>query len=277
MSEKRRGFIIIPFINNWKMTWDALCDASNQDGVKSQVLLIDNGSDEEGRVSSHYQTMINPGTLLWQHNPPLPSLAATWNAALDFVWDGGGEEALVINNDVRIHPKTYGALSDAMRMHDGLFVSAVAVGQDQWPTDPMGWSDSKGGPDFSCFLISRVCHSKYRFDEAFTPAYCEDVDFHRRMMLGGDGERIFGINVPYRHFGSGTIQSMTAEKQEKLAKAIGAGSRRHYEEKWGGPVNDEKYLHPYGYMDLPKSQLYCPSGCVTTPQLQGHRCGGRAR
>jgi hypothetical protein len=140
---------------------------------------------------------------------------------------------------------------------------------------PLYWYDyakrevvSKGGPDFSCFLISKEGHEKYPFDEAFSPAYCEDLDMHRRYILGGDGDKIFSVNLPYWHVdhGSGTLKAVSAERRAKIEGQINAGSRAYYQRKWGGPVNAERYTIPF-------EEQSAQDG-VTTPELQRVILGG---
>ena len=152
-----------------------------------------------------------------------------------------------------------------------MFVSAVGVTKEQFNRDePSGipsLSDgirltTKGGPDFSCYLITKEAHEKYPFDEAFIPAFAEDLDMHRRYMLGGDGHRNFSVNLPFHHVkgGSQTLKTMTPEKKAAWEDRINKGSRAHYRSKWGGDVNAERFTIPF---DVESAQ-----DGVTTPDLQ---------
>lgn len=270
----KRHWIIIPFLDCWGMTRQAIDDALGQEGLEGEphVLAVSNGSSRETRGALEHYALERPRLLAWHHSPTLPSLAATWNTALDFVWRGGHQEALCINNDVRLHLQTYTWLHRALEHQQALFVSGVGVTEEQFaalPTD-RDWIDlvetngtvAKGGPDFSCYLISKVCHEKYRFDENFIPCYTEDVDTHRRMMLGGDGQKIFSVNIPYLHIdhGSGTLKSFDLERRAAFERRISEGSRRYYQEKWGGPVNQETFLVPFG-------EGFDIHDHVTTPEL----------
>jgi hypothetical protein len=66
-------------------------------------------------------------------------------------------------------------------------------------------------------------------------------------MLGGDGSRIFSVNLPYLHYASGTINS-EPEKALAWAKRI-EQSRAHYVRKWGGDVNHERFTIPFDAED----------------------------
>lgn len=268
-------WIVMPFINCWDMTEQAIQDGLAQTGLPAppQVLAIDNGSLTPTRDAIDAWAEREPRLHVWHHRPPLTSLSATWNRALDFVWGQGEKIALVVNNDVRLNPWTYHALHQAMGVTEALFVSAVGRREADmdWDTylttliDHTGL-DSRGGPDFSCFLITRACHDGFPFDEGFIPAYCEDLDYHRRVMLGGYGDKIFSVNVPYLHYASGTINQETdPAKLARWATRI-EQSRAHYRRKWGGDVNQERWTIPF---DADTDQ----EG-VTTPELQARSSVG---
>ena len=121
-----------------------------------------------------------------------------------------------------------------------------------------------GGPDFSCFLISRACHERFPFDQHFIPAYCEDVDLHRRILLADEGRRIYSINVPFLHYGSGTLKTVDVKTRERIERQTATIARAHYEKKWGGPVNAERFTVPFGGgFSEPDAADH-----VTTPELQ---------
>lgn len=279
--DRQPTWIILPAMANEELTTAALSDCLAQ-SVPVRVLLIGQGLHGDWRNRLEQLAEEEPRLLNWWADPPLPSLAATWNRALQFVWEVGGTEALVVNNDVRLRPYTISKLQAALTWpkKGNLFVSAVGVTKEQFEqedpdiipadTDPDASipvldatfdSISKGGPDFSCFLISQAGHWKYPFDEGFIPAFCEDLDTHRRYMLGGDGERIFSINLPFHHVGAGsqTLKSMTPAQRQKHEAKI-AISRAHYRAKWGGDVNQERWTIPF---DAASDQ-----DGVTTPDLQ---------
>jgi GT2 family glycosyltransferase len=268
-------WIIMPVLNGLQMALNALKDCLHQ-SVPTRVLIINQGGDDALRTGLELASEADPERVfVWSHQPPLPSLAATWNRALRFVWAVGGEEALVINNDVRLHPVTVGGLKMNMKRAEALFVSAVGVTKEQydrWITDGDLFlettsgipANAKGGPDFSCFLISRECHLNFEFDEGFIPLYGEDCDYHRRLMLAGAGSRIFSVNLPFLHLGAGsqTLKAMDPKARQALERQINQGSRAYYTKKWGGGVNQETFRVPFD----PTSAV--TDGSLTTPFLQ---------
>jgi hypothetical protein len=271
----------MPILAHPEYTRAAIADVLAQ-SIPTRLLLINQGVDDPFReelekIAEEHDDRV----LLWSHQPPLPSLAATWNQALYFVWAAGGSEALVVNNDVRLARQTIEALRAVLTYEQALFVSCVGVTSEQYTGDlpPLytwtGWLQpteappdrpsiaGKGGPDFSCFLISRQCHDLFRFDEAFTPAFCEDLDYHRRLLLAGEGARIFSVNLPYLHYGSATLKTVEPRERMKIDRAIEQGSRAYYRRKWGGAVNQERWIVPFNTLPTLISH-----GDVTTPTLQ---------
>ena len=175
----------------------------------------------------------------------------------------------MINNDIRMCAFTYQYLVQVQAHRDALFVSATGVDEAGWEKwndsgiilEPSPWMphDPLPGPDFSCYLITKGCHERYPFDEHYIPGYVEDIDTHRRMMLGGDGRKIFGTGLPFLHLGSGTLNAMTAEQRTKWEERITKGSRAYHRQKWAGDANEETLTRPFD-----------PSSArpgVTTPEL----------
>ena len=283
-------FVIMPVLAQPEYTRAAIADVLAQT-VPTRLLIVNQGVDDAFREElERIAEAHSDRVFLWSHVPSLLSLAATWNRALDFVWETGGECALVVNNDVRLRADTVEMLEAVLTFpkQQNLFVSCVGVTPEQFdPTvkpliedHPGGWSTipdlqqayldiPKGGPDFSCFLISKACHDRYRFDENFTPAFCEDLDYHRRLLLDGEGDKIFSVNLPYLHYGSATIKSVDSKTKARIESAISAGSRAYYEKKWGGPVNNETFYAPFNQVENcdPFLVSFYPQP-PTTPALQ---------
>lgn len=272
----------MPVLAQPEYTRAAIADVLVQ-SIPTRLLVINQGVEQDFREELELIAEEHSDrACLWSHQPPLPSLSATWNRALDFVWAAGGTEALVINNDVRLHRRTVQVLRTIQQRIGSLFVSCVGRREEDWfpdindqlaelwidPIDEDQRQIGRGGPDFSCFLISRACHTDFRFDERFIPAYCEDLDYHRRLLLAGLGDRIYSVNLPYLHYAAGTMKGVDDRTRERIGRAIDTGSRAYYQEKWGGPVNGETYLAPFGKGWSRPAAV--DDGTATTPYLQAH-------
>lgn len=247
----------MPVLAHPEYTRAAIADVLAQT-VPVRLLLINQGVDDAFREELERMAEYDDARIfLWSHQPSLPSLSATWNRALDFVWACGGTEALVVNNDVRLSTSTIHHLRGVLQAQDALFVSCVGWDEAHW-MDTMfkdreaamaldagaGWI-SRGGPDFSCFLISKAMHARFRFDENFVPAFGEDCDMHRRLMLAGEGSRIFSIALPYLHYASATLKTVDPKTRDQINRAIEQGTRAYYQKKWGGSVNGERFVLPF--------------------------------
>lgn len=245
------NWCIMPYLDCPDLTEAAVEDVMAQRLPDVRLLLINNGSTTDaGRaLGARMAARFAGEVFLWSYDPGLPSLAAVWNGALTFVWSVGGTHALVVNNDVRLHPDLYAALLGVQQYTNALFVSAVNVGEAYTQYGELPETDhlavARGGPDFSCYVITQACHAQYPFDEGFTPAYCEDCSYHRRLMLDDQGTRIFSVCVPYLHYGSGTLNAMPPEARARKEQQIG-GARGHYQALWGGPPNQEVFILPFG-------------------------------
>ncbi len=234
--------------------------------IPTKLLLIGQGLNDDFRHHLERICEANDEQVFGWFFEPQVSLSTAWNRGLKFVWECGADKAWILNNDTRVHRETAHALSGCFK-YGPLLVSAVGVTPEQFDPDEalVFWSEAydtgkRGGPDFSCFMVSKEAHEKYPFDEEFYPAFCEDLDLHRRMMLGGDAGRIFSVNVPYLHYSSQTLKTMPSEQRARTEAQITGRSRAHYERKWGGPVNQERYTLPFD----PESA----QDGVTTPELQ---------
>jgi len=233
---------IMPIIDCLKYTKGAVEDVLLQT-LDTRLLIVDNGSNDETRAWLDEAQLRDPTrVIVWHHLPPLPSLAATWNRALHFAWEIGENRAFVINNDVHLHEQTFERLSRVLDLTAALFVTATGI-SNALPAELDESDTPYGGPDFSCFCIRRSCHERFPFDERYIPAYCEDLDYHRRLLLDGEGSRIFSANVPFVHFASRTIN-----RSPEAFKAFQAGARQsqaYHAAKWGGGPNEERYTVPF--------------------------------
>jgi len=255
---------VLPHRNNVGLTLNALADLLDQT-VPTRVLLIGQGVSTETREALEREAALQPLRVAnWFYDPPLTSLSAVWNTGLQYCWTTGADRALVVNNDVRLPRHLVATLSRAMDAVPLDFVSAVGRPPADWDPARLPPTDftQRGGPDFSCFLIRARLHQGDPFDEQFQPAFCEDVDYHRRLLLTGRGPQIASIDLPYLHFGSQTLQGLPDEERRRLEAQITQGSRAYYAQKWGGPVNAETYWRPFD----PESAS--GDGRATTPALQ---------
>lgn len=266
--------VVMPFVDLWNAYTLRAAEDVLQQTEECRLLLINNGSgDEDRRLAESWVGQHHPRVMLWSHDPQLPSLNWCWNAACEFAWRSGAEAAWIVNNDTRFHREMLACLKACL---DGelrpLFVSGVGVRETDYEhADPECYNEGAwaqaidyphGGPDFSCFLISRECHQRFPFDSNLT--YSGDNDYHRQLMLAGEGRRIFSVNLPYLHYASRTI-NRSPEALEAHHR-VNAQHLAYYERKWGGRPNAERFTEPF--------KAESTADGVTNPELQNR---GRLR
>ena len=99
---------------------------------------------------------------------------------------------------------------------------------------------------FCAFMIRNNAWAKVgEFDESFYPAYFEDNDYARRLLLSG-----FPINataeIGYKDNGpSATKASFSPLELDEFNRSFDIG-KRYYNLKWGGPPRFEVYKTPFG-------------------------------
>ncbi len=267
---------IIPWINNWELTKAAAHDIAPQ---VRRLIMCYQGKDYQDREKQKEFAYNWPEVQIWnfQFDPGLPSLASTWDELIRTAFDSDKEvEAVwVCNNDIRVLPYMGSLLFNVLKDTNALFVSGVGCREGKWeayvPQAGEAYVNNdvfllagllnspRGGPDFSCFMLSRECWGRFQFDPGFVPAYCEDLDYHRTLMLAGEGKRIFSVPLPFLHLSSQTLRGMSELEQANFHRKVDKGSRSYYKAKWGGGVNSERYLVPFSGE---------PVEGVTTPELQ---------
>lgn len=258
------NWVVIPFLDEWEMTKQTLLDclAMRVGGRRPNVMLVDNGSAPvtTGQAvlfaNACFDLLDDVDVILTGHPAPGQPLNHAWNIALWQIWEFGGEQALVVNNDVRLHAETFSTLLSCMKLDNGLLVSAVNAGGFPATLPPL--DSSRGGPDYSCFMISKACHERFMFDPRFT--WFGDNNHVREIWLAGEGHRIYSVNLPYEHIGGG---SQTIKRSPAVAarnQAIFQAHRDLYLARWGGLPHQETYARP----DDPSStasDVQTPGGC----------------
>lgn len=216
--------IIVPILNQHKLGLEALWSVrTNHDW---EPYIIDN----------------------WR-NPRC--VAASWNEGLTHAFDSNCDFALVINDDVVLSPWTIDSQVEYLIDQDKIdadvrMTTGHAVGNEgndrqmlNWP-EPPGEAPFVRGADFACFMMGPELFNEIGlFDENFKPAYFEDNDYHRRLLLAGYKAEIV-TTAPYLHYGSRTQKEsgVVNSYQFEILK-------QYYKNKWGGAPGAEIYATPY--------------------------------
>jgi len=253
--------VLIPIINGKELTRNCIKSVLAQD-VPCEVFVLDNGAtDGSGEMLRAWAD-----DRIHYIAARKPSVAASWNFGLKWLFAQGHAAVLVLNNDTELRPDTVRwLLADG-----GPFVTAVGAAEKE-KIAPQIFGSIKGGvftkgkefeiqpeeyyappdpamkrpfPDYSCYLIRRECWDIVGpFDENFLGAFCEDLDHHIRIHKAGMSAMC--LELPFYHVGSATIN--TAD--EPLRKDISAQAqknREYFKKKWGVGVGTSEYYAIFG-------------------------------
>ena len=99
---------------------------------------------------------------------------------------------------------------------------------------------------FSTFLVNRpdVWMQMGGFDELLNPAYFEDNDCRRRLVLAGIPSRAISL-TGWRHDNSSTLLT-SDESYKRMHWCLYKRNRAYYHLKWGGYPGYEVYQTPFG-------------------------------
>lgn len=192
----------------------------------------------------------------WRNNR---GVAGAWNDGIDQAFNNNCNYVLVINDDVILSPWTID--NQIKILEDGgdslvSFTSAWNAGIPSGnPFDMMSYPEPESnawvaGLDFACFMITKHCYQTVgKFDEKFFPAYFEDNDYHRRIILSGLNARMV-TTAPFFHYGSRTqtTGSVVSHDQFDINKA-------YYKRKWGGVPGAEIFATPFNIPGAPVSYM----------------------
>ena len=223
-------------------------------GIVVPVLTNFRGAVEaiESADSSHdLITLFQPQ---WRMNRPL---SEAWNHGIDSAISLDCDYILVINDDILFAPHTIDNMVNVFESFGPTDPNIVMVtgcnnrgtiddvyggpyGTFNLPFEEVKPESFAEHPDFSCFMIKPDFFLKVgRFDENFVPAYFEDNDMHRRIILSGN-KAICTYAAPYYHYGSVTGSSPKVQNHETFRSCA-----EYYVEKWGGGPSQEKWTNPF--------------------------------
>lgn len=219
--------VIMPVRNSLELTKRAVESVLAQD-VPVSLRVIDNCSSDG--TMDYLQSMI-PDVMSWHFCPGL-GVSASWNFGLVNAFRHA-DHALVINNDIELRPDTLREL-----LNSG-FLFATGVGVSEIGAHTREFVKSiRPHPDFSCFLISKLCWEAVGpFDESMK-LYASDADYHVRMQQAN----IYActIGIPFYHYASGTLKQATAIDR-RLIQEQADRDRETFQRKWCVKIGSPEY------------------------------------
>lgn len=202
--------LVVPVLNNFKVF--AECIASVDYPV--HPIILDNWNNNRG-------------------------VAASWNEGMRRSLDAGNQYALITNDDVVFTPNAIKTMYEFLKYKsNAAFVSPNQNNYDE--NEP----PRENGADFFCFMVDipKLVEKAGWFDENIFPAYFEDNDMHRRMLLSGTKSYVLP-NVQVNHVGSATQNFEPGNPA--CPPHMFEQNRAYFINKWGGQPGNEQFLHPF--------------------------------
>lgn len=240
--------------NNLALTKRCVETLTNQAYVGApNVLVLDNASTDGTKEWLRSQVGVRSVSYGTQQ-----SLSRVWNDGLKWA-STQSRHVLVVNNDVELWDETYRVLLREFKgpgrfptlvKHTGergkkrplAIVSAVSVREwnDGQCKISLPWYPSmRPHPDFSCFMIDTWAWRRIGwFDERFEVAYCEDNDYHVRVVQAG--YRAVCVDVPFLHHGAQTVKRADPDEKARITD-MADKNRRRFWEKWGFWPGSKEY------------------------------------
>ena len=264
-------FVVMPVINLWNFYTKPAIESVNEAMMRAKAhnidcrfLLIDNASTDETKTEANQ--MISE-LFEYKRNEERWGFQRSVNFGINNGFKNGCDVALVLNNDIILHPEAIWRIAERMEKGDACLVSCMDVHGEMFdkkiaPQD-IGTLISKEyesmeevpHPCFSAFAINKECwESIGEFDELFAPAYFEDNDYHYRMKLIG----LLAVLYPpamFYHFGSRTQTNGDENGRTIVSTPMFENNRAFYVKKWGGVPGEEKWEHPYNDLLVPITRV----------------------
>jgi GT2 family glycosyltransferase len=199
----------IPTINRADLLNEALANYF-EDFKTSEIVICDNGKQEIITREKNF--------VIYRPEQNL-GVSGSWNMIMDYAQKVKGTHVLMLNDDIYLG-KSEQEIATIIRLWKPEFLCTE-----------LNWCS---------FILSVDAYQKVgKFDENFFPAYFEDNDYFRRMLLA-DVPMIFNpmLNpITYRN-------SMTIQKSPELNNGF-EKNRQYYISKWGGQPTQEKFTTPF--------------------------------
>lgn len=273
MTQKNIG-VIIPYINLPEYILKLVPTIKTKHNAT--IFLIDQNSDEKTKIKLRHLAQ-EPNIKMVSNSSNL-GCAGAWNMGLELCNTiKNCEFAIILNNDILLHPDAIDNMIEASEHNNITLVSAFDVARDcNQATDVLTMELPQNEkivdrPQFSCFTLNlKLLHELYtqelnvevhagRFDSEFYPAYYEDNDFHYRLRKANQ-RAVYTNRALYYHYGSRTMREN--KHIDNLVKQTYLNNQQRFINKWGGEPLNEKNLVPFGKDLRFKDRFICPKKII---------------
>jgi GT2 family glycosyltransferase len=195
-------------------------------------------ADKE-KIAPHYTVLIDNDK---------NNLSRAWNKGIRCAWERGADYIIICNLDIIFRADTIDNLvSAAQERPEALIWSALNCESLEGLTAKPTTDKVALTANFSCFMIDKRFTTLIGdFDERFEPAYFEDADIIRRVMLAEQPFLLIKSSV-VSHFRSSTINSLALDHNFTELDTINdfiKTNEARYIHKWGGIPGQETFTTP---------------------------------
>lgn len=168
------------------------------------------------------------------------SVAEAWNHLADIAFNGKDpaidyipvDYLIIANSDILFHPK---AIDNLVKFAEEYPNYAMWTGAEWSNLRTFKSAEPQTGfdeyPHFSCFMINEETYNTIGpFDKNFKGGYCEDLDYHTRILLAGK-VAAKTASAWFYHYGSRTIECDPELKKKNMVTHH--ENRLYFKEKWG--------------------------------------------
>ena len=169
-------------------------------------------------------------------------LSRSWNEGLHLAKEAGCDAAILLNDDLFFYEGGYAAFVHTIDVLKSVSRNISYVTPLGLETGNSAHAGQVLPQQFACCAIMpETLELIGYFDETFTPAYYEDVDYDRRTRLAGMTVHVHQA-VIVEHERSSTHRNMTFEAKQEADTAF-LSNRGYFGKKWGG--DNPSYLTPF--------------------------------
>lgn len=163
-------------------------------------------------------------------------VARSWNYGIKEARSKNINISLIINDDIVL-------LEPIDRLVQEVINNNLLLISGAHKTDP-----NKGTADYTCFSCAYLLIDKMGwFDEAFYPAYYEDIDMDRRLHLANwDSRKTHLLHYEIQDgIRSHTLLNSRGTPLEREIHDGNLHNKEYYIDKWGGDIGKETYITPF--------------------------------
>ncbi|WP_437185083.1 glycosyltransferase family 2 protein [Planctomicrobium sp. SH668] len=194
--------VIVPQYGNSHLTLAAVKSLQRHHSSEFEIVIVDDGSDDEQRSQVHEEASGNVQLLRLPHRR---GVTVAWNAG---ALGASGEILIFLNNDTVTHGRWVDQISEAVSS-SGEYVIA---GTD-WRFDPLVQNGRRHILSGYCLAIRKSCFERIgRFDERFR-LYYSDTDLQCRLLLANPTALIGIESLPLKHSGHQTSKFLPQRRR----------------------------------------------------------------